>query len=108
MIHKSVVPLVLKASEMAGTAKLKTVLSTATSRTGSIKTARAVHSLRPARWVTVSMMHLSGDGGLGDRSTIPAGRYSSKAAVDAQPAEELRPRMGGWPVLKTGSSTTSR
>ena len=55
-------PLVLKAREIAGSAKLSTVLSTATRRTGSIKTARAVHSRRPARWVTVSMVGLSESG----------------------------------------------
>jgi hypothetical protein len=43
------VPLVAKWREISGRAKLSTVLSTETSNTGSISTARANHSRRPAR-----------------------------------------------------------
>ncbi len=49
MIHSCVEPLVAKASEIAGMAKLRTVLSTATRSTGSIRTAREIQPLAPVR-----------------------------------------------------------
>src|SRR6476661_1414934 len=53
-IHSSWAPVGAKAWEMAGRAKDSTVASTATSRTGSIRTASAIHSRVPARpwWVS--------------------------------------------------------
>ncbi|HEY5841058.1 MAG TPA: hypothetical protein VIU87_06230 [Mycobacterium sp.] len=51
IIHSSWVPLGLNASEIDGNAKASTVPSTATSRTGSSRTARAPHfpGVRPGR-----------------------------------------------------------
>src|SRR6478735_9862781 len=48
-IHSSWVPVGDSAREIDGRAKDSTVASTATSRTGSIRTARASHSRAPAR-----------------------------------------------------------
>jgi hypothetical protein len=48
-IHSSWVPVGVSDCEIEGRAKLSTVASTATSSTGSIRTARAIHSRTPAR-----------------------------------------------------------
>src|SRR5664279_720001 len=48
IIHSSWVPVGFRDAEIDGSAKLSTVASTATSSTGSIKTASAVHSRAPA------------------------------------------------------------
>ncbi len=54
IIQSSWVPLGFRASEIDGNAKLSTVASTATSSTGSSRTASAIHSRVPARGVAVT------------------------------------------------------
>ena len=49
MIHNSSEAEGTSAREMEGMAKLSTVLSTETSRTGSMRTASAIHERTPAR-----------------------------------------------------------
>ncbi|GAA3437207.1 hypothetical protein GCM10018954_068200 [Kutzneria kofuensis] len=49
MIHSCSVPEGARAAEMAGMAKYRTVMSMETSSSGRTRTARPVHSRRPAR-----------------------------------------------------------
>ena len=59
MIHSSSDAEGVRAKEMEGMAKLSTVLSTETSKTGSISTARAIQERAPARGVLSGELFLS-------------------------------------------------
>ena len=75
-IQSSCVPVGVSALEIAGSAKLRTVLSTDTSRTGSMRTASANQARRPARGAATAVGSVAVDTGTSFTAwrTAPVGR----------------------------------